>query len=79
METRKRSERPKKHYAEQTTEDSISPTSKTRRRKQMDGEGKGKRRGIPSWAYRNEKEMLLSTWFPSIFAKTHLLSTCTQP
>ena len=45
METRKRSERPKRRHVEQTTEDSISSsrsTSKIRRRKQMDGEGKGK-------------------------------------
>ena len=38
-----------------------------------------KERLVFSWAYRNEMEVLLSTSFPSIFAKLHLPSTCTQP
>ena len=81
METRKRSERPKRRYAEQTTEDSISSsrsTSKIRRRKQMDGKEKAKERLVSSWAYRNEEELLLLTSF-TVFTKIHLLSTFTQP
>ena len=82
METRKSSGRPKRRHAEQKIEDSISSshsTSKSKRRKQMDGEGMAKERLVSSWAYRNEREVLLSASFPSIFAKLHLQSTCTQP
>ena len=43
------------------------------------GKEKAKERLGFSWAYHNEREVLLSTSFPSIFAKLHLPSTCTQP
>ena len=43
------------------------------------GKEKAKERLVFSWAYRNEREVLLSISFPSIFAKLHLPSTYTQP